>query len=150
MKRLLPAVISVCFGMILSSCVNGPPRDKDTPLSYLNGDNYHANSVGGAPVVFERQGKSTKLKGVLTLSDVTVPAPLGNQVLLLMRDEKEILKTRTDSTGAFLFSGDLPSGNYKIKFAAKCLRAELPVELKDYEYSGLQVVATRAPACVEN
>ena len=144
MKRFF---ISIFFGIMLSGCVHGAERDKDTPLSYLNGENYHADTVAGAPVVVSRQGKSTKLSGVLTLNDLTVPAPLGNQVLLLMREEKEILRTRTDSTGAFLFSGDLPSGNYSIKFSAKCLTAELPVDLKSYESTGLQVVATRTPAC---
>ena len=127
--------------LLISGCVSGPKRENDSPAAYLNGNNYHESAnVLGVPVI-ERQRTSTKITGTLVIDAKPLPEPLKFQTLILSKEKKEILRTRSDSQGVFTFSGDIPDGSYTLAIVSDHYRAERALEISATTTEAVQIMA---------
>lgn len=138
LARTLILVSTIFF---LSGCVSGPKRENDSALDYLNGHNYQAGSTVGISPVVVRQAPAMTVSGVLLVSADPLPLPLKYQKMVLTRGGSEIARSMTDSTGAFVFTGDIPNGSYSVAVDSDRYALSQSVEVSSYKTEGLHLVA---------
>ena len=143
--RPLP-ILMAFSAFFLSSCVHGPDTKKKSLAESLNGRNYEtvgASNILGTPMVHRRRA-NTQISGQIFLDEKSgMFTPLANQHLLLIREEKAVAETRSDTSGAFVFSADIPDGAFSIQLDSKRFTVDFPIQITGFELRGLQLYASQ-------
>ncbi|MDH3976702.1 MAG: hypothetical protein OEV42_20765 [Deltaproteobacteria bacterium] len=128
-------LIFVLITLSTISCAVGPDTEKKSKLNYLSGEHYEGQGrVGPFPVYVERKKVRTLLEGYITVNEYT---PLGHTKLLLQKDNKTILETRTTQKGLFKFHDYLENGKYIIKINSELLEWQEEIKVDSYELKDL-------------
>ncbi|OFZ55373.1 MAG: hypothetical protein A2428_13625 [Bdellovibrionales bacterium RIFOXYC1_FULL_54_43] len=127
-------------------CTSGPKRENDSPLDYLNGNNYRAGSPQGLSPVFVRQAVARTVSGTLFIDTASLPLPLKHQTLVLTRENKEIARAMTDAKGEFTLTGDIENGNYTITVESNRYALSKEIAVTSYKTEGLELLASTRDA----
>ena len=126
---------------LFTSCISGPKRENDSPLDYLNGNNYRAGSAAGVLPFVKRQAPATSVSGILLIEASPLPLPLKYQTVVLARGSNEVARTLTDATGNFILAGEISNGSYVIKLDSAKFSMSQNLEILDYKTEGLRLIA---------
>lgn len=121
---------------ILAGCVTGPEKEPKSPLNYLNGDHYQSTvHAGPVPLVIERRDVPTTIAGEVRIGDGNFQRPARFVTVKLLRLEREVASATTDEKGAFVFSGNIPDGEYVARVDAGPLGGRRTVVVRGYTNS---------------
>lgn len=129
---------------ILNSCTHGPATENKSPLNYLNGENYQANTtLGPIPISVTRVVKNTKIRGQCffknpkenNLDDFKYPVKYKR--IAIIKDGIKSKETATDSQGYFEFNAIFNNGEYIITISDKDYKGQLTINVESYQLDNI-------------
>lgn len=123
----------------------GPKAERKSPLNVLSGEHYGGGALSpselGVPLL-KRKDKSTQVKGRVVIRDGVVEIPLRGIKLNLIYKDKTVLSQTSGMNGEFEFIGIIENGSYFIKIEDPKYSGEITLNVDEYTYDGLVVLAT--------
>lgn len=124
--------------LICAGCVTGPDAERKSPLNYLNGEHYSANSAavhsGPAAIpVLKRKSKATTIKGMVHLLSDTIPQPIkGAKVSIIDSKGESLASTISRADGRFEIQETLDNGMYYIVASFKGIENKQQMSVSSY------------------